>query len=101
LERGAVMEGILERFEPPALARTFDGLDNSAVGLHREHQATAHNVPVDDDGTGSARAVFATDMRPSQAQFVAQEINQIESYLYTAGHWHSIDGQRDVERVIH
>ena len=61
------MEGILERFDSAVLARTFDGLDNSTVRLYREHQATAHNVPVDDDETGSARAVFATDMRPNQA----------------------------------
>ena len=41
-------EGALQRMQLVALREPLDGADRLAVGLHREHQAGAHRLAVDD-----------------------------------------------------
>src|SRR3546814_2413099 len=48
--------------------------DRTAIGLHREHQAAAHGIAVDDDRACAADAVLATDMHASAAGIAAQEV---------------------------
>src|SRR5262249_6101504 len=55
-----------------------NGLNNSAIRLHREHQASAHDLAVDAYRAGTAHAMLTTDMRARQVQMLSQEIRQIE-----------------------
>src|SRR3546814_2040298 len=48
--------------------------DRTAIGLHREHQAAAHGIAVDDDRACAADAVLATDMHAGAAGIAAQEV---------------------------
>ncbi len=45
----------------------LDGVDRAAVGLHREHEAAAHDLAVDANGAGAADAVLAADVRAGEA----------------------------------
>jgi hypothetical protein len=42
-----------------------------AVGLHREEQAGAHRLAVEEHGAGAADAVLAADVGAGQAEVVA------------------------------
>ena len=46
----------------------FDGGDSVAVGLHREHQAGARRLAVEQHGAGAADAVLAAGMRAGEAR---------------------------------
>ena len=46
LQRVAVEEGLLQVAHCARLGQAFDGLDRLAVGLHRQHQAAAHDGAV-------------------------------------------------------
>ena len=52
-----------------------------AFGLHREHQAGAHRLAVDQHGAGAADAVLAADMGAGEPQLVAQAIGQRQARL--------------------
>ena len=52
-----------------------------SVGLHREHQAGAHRLAVEEDRAGAADAVLAADVRAGQAELVAQEVAQQQARL--------------------
>ena len=69
-------EGALQRVELVAVGQPFDGADLSAVGLHREHQAGAHRLAVDQHGAGAAHAVLAADMRAGLPAILADRIGQ-------------------------
>ena len=58
--------------ESPSMVST-----RAAVGLHRQHQAAAHDLAVHAHGAGAAHAVLAADVRAGQAQLLAQEIHQV------------------------
>ena len=47
-----------------------------ALRLHREHQAGAHRLAVEQDRAGAADAVLAADMRPGLAAILADRIDQ-------------------------
>ena len=51
------------------------------VGLDRIDETRTHRAAVQMDRTGAAGAVLATDMRPGQAEILAQEIRQMQSRL--------------------
>jgi hypothetical protein len=50
-----------------------------AVGLHGECEATPHDAAVDLDGASAADAVLATQMGAFESEFVAQQIDQMQS----------------------
>ena len=56
--------------------QALDGADLLAVGLHREHQAGAHRLAVDDHGAGAADAVLAADMGAGLAAILADGVGQ-------------------------
>ena len=56
--------------------------DLAAVGLHREHEAGAHRLTVEQHRARAADAVLASGMGAGQAQGVAQEIDQGQTPLH-------------------
>src|SRR3546814_5412408 len=54
--------------------QSLDRRHCAAIGLHREHQAAAHGIAVDDDRACTADAVLATDMHAGAAGIAAQEV---------------------------
>ena len=77
LQAVIVAERLLQRMQRVGIGRdAFDGHDLVAVGLHREHQAGARRIAVEQDGAGAAHAVLAAEMRAGEAQPMAQEIGQ-------------------------
>jgi hypothetical protein len=70
------MKRLLHRMHLAGLGNAFDGLDDRAIGLHRERKARAHRLAVDDDGATAAFAGAAADMGAGEAEVVAQEVAQ-------------------------
>ena len=70
------MKRLLERIERAVVSQPLDRSDLFAVRLHREHQAAAHRLVIDQYRAGPAHAVFATDMASGQAAGLAQGIHQ-------------------------
>ena len=56
--------------------QSFHGGDFLSIGLHREHQAGAHRLTVEQHGAGAAHAVLAADVRAGQFQMMSQEITE-------------------------
>ena len=75
-------EGVLQRMQLVAVRQAFDGADRAALGLHREHQAGAHRLAVDQHRAGAADAVLAADMRAGQAAIVADRVDQRAARLH-------------------
>ena len=65
------------RASSPESRQALDGVHPAAVRLHREHQAAAHDLAVDAHRAGAADAVLAAGVRAGQAEFLAQEIDQV------------------------
>src|ERR1700724_2820918 len=59
-----------------ALRQPLDGADAFTLRLHREHQARAHRLVVEDDSAGAADAVLAADMRAGLPAVVADGVDQ-------------------------
>ena len=74
-------ERLLHGVQLVAVCETFDRSDALALRLDREHQAGSYRVIVEDHGACTADAVLATDMRPGQPAFVADDIGQRLSRL--------------------
>jgi len=51
--------------------KPFDSAHPGTLGLHREHQAGAHRLVVDQHGAGAADAVLAAEMRTGEAAILA------------------------------
>jgi hypothetical protein len=56
--------------------KSLDGDDILALRLHGKHGAALHRFAIDMDSAATALRCIATDMRPCQAQMIADEINQ-------------------------
>ena len=74
-------ECVLHRMQLVAVCKTFDRPDALAPRLDSEHQARPYRLIVEDHGTCATDAVLATDMRPGQPAFVADNIGQRLSRL--------------------
>src|SRR4029079_19785002 len=74
-------EGFLHGVQFVAICETFNRSDSLALRLDRKHQAGSYRVIVEDHRAGTADAVLATDMRPGQPAFVADDIGQRLSRL--------------------
>ena len=82
-------------------AMPFDGDDFGAVGLHREHDAGAHGLAVEEDRAGAADAVLAADMGAGEAQD-RREGNRPERARLAAPLTRlAVDGQTDVHQTRH
>ena len=76
-----LMKKFLQCIHLADAAEAFDGLDVSAVCLHRKHQARSRAVAVEKHGARAADAVLAADMRAGEPERVTQKIGEQESRL--------------------
>src|SRR5919109_3208022 len=76
LERVALPEGLLERMQLALARETLDRRDLAPVGLDREHGARLHREPVEVDRAGAAERRVAADLRPGEAEVVAEEVDE-------------------------
>ena len=53
----------------------------AAFGLHREDQAGAHRLAVDQHGAGAADAVLAADVGAGEAKLMAQAVGERQARL--------------------
>jgi hypothetical protein len=74
-------ECVLHGVQFVAVCETFDRSDTLALRLDREHQAGSYRVIIENHCARTADAVLATDMRPGQPAFVADDIDQRLSRL--------------------
>src|SRR5712691_1366690 len=96
LQAVIVAERLLQRMQLLVARRdALDGEDVVAVRLHREHQAGARRIAVEQDGAGAAHAVLAAEMGAGQAEIVADEIRQRDADLDLLLVPLAVDGQRD------
>ena len=79
----------------PRVVQAFDGHHLAAVGLHRQHQAAAHDDAVDAHRAGAADAMLAAQMRTRETQLGAQEIDQMLAHGHRADDTLAVDGERD------
>jgi hypothetical protein len=101
LQRVVLVERLLQRRELFGVGQSFDRLDGAAVGLHRQHQAAAHDLAVHADGAGTAHAVLAADVRAGEAELLAQEVDQVLARLDAPRDALVVDGQCGFESVFH
>src|SRR6185312_17308404 len=103
----AALEGVflvempLQLLQLARVAQAFHGLHPGAACLDGEHQAAAHDLPVHPHRARAAYAVLAAGMRAGEPELVAQEIDQVLARLDAALHRRAVDGQRDVDSVVH
>ena len=90
-------ERLLQRMQLAAVRQPLHGAYLLALRLHREHQARAHRLAVDDHRAGAADAVLAADMRAGLPAIVADGVDQRLARLDADGVVAAVDGQRDVE----
>src|ERR1051325_3096724 len=88
-------EGAVRCSEP------LGGHELAAVGLHREHDAGAHRLAVEQHGACAAYAVLATEMRSGEPQLAAKEVGEMQARLRLARMALPVDGQRDGSLVGH
>ena len=81
LQRVMLAERRLQRRQVVVVRQALDRDDLGAFGLHREHQAGAHRLAVDQHGAGAADAVLAADMGAGQPQMMAQAIGERQARL--------------------
>src|SRR5215470_2016115 len=74
-------EARLQRGEAIVLRQALDRHDLTALGLHRQYQAAAHGVAVEEYSAGSANPMLAADMRARKPQVVAQAIRKRQARL--------------------
>src|SRR5258705_5450563 len=74
LERVRIAEGLLYRVQLPPAREAFDGRDRSTLGLGREHEARFHRLAVEEDSTGAAHALLASNVGAVELELVAQEV---------------------------
>src|SRR5919197_53416 len=94
LERVALPERLLERMELAAPRQALDGRDLAAVGLDCEHGARLHCAPVEMDRAGAADRRVAADLRPSEPEVVAEEVDEQRPRLDLRLVPDAVDGER-------
>src|SRR4029077_12912372 len=77
-------ESLLDRMPAVGGGEALDGGDALAVGLHRQHEAGAHRLPVEQDGARPAHPVLAAHVRAGEVEVFPQEIGQGRAHLHHA-----------------
>ncbi len=83
------------------LRQAFDGADFAAFGLHREHQARAHRLAVEQHRAGAADAVLAADMGSGLAAFVADRVHQRAARIDAHAVAAAVDVEGDLALLAH
>src|SRR5207237_6015601 len=81
LQAVVLPERLLQRMELLPLRESLDGAHLGALGLHREHQAGAHRLAVDQHGAGAAHAVLAAQVRAGEPAVLAQRVGEVAPRL--------------------
>src|SRR5438067_837479 len=75
LQRVLLVERLLDGMQLAVLRQALDRGDLRAVGLDSEHGARLDGLSVDHDRARSARGRVAADVRPGEAQAVAEDVD--------------------------
>src|SRR5262249_13745890 len=92
-------EGALHLVERAWFGEPFHGGDVGTVRLGGVLGATAHRSSIDQNGTGAAYAMLATDVNSEGLQLMTQKIAQQHARLGLAGSALPIQGQLDREAL--
>src|SRR5579885_1361788 len=76
LQRRVLQELLLYGMQLAAGGEALDGLDRVPFGLDGEHQARAHETPVQDHAAGAAVAGAAAFLAPGEVELVAEHVEQ-------------------------
>src|ERR1700716_4174020 len=102
LQAVVVAEGLLQRVQLGIAHRdALDRGDLVAVGLHRQHQAGARRLAVEQDRAGAAYAVLAAKMRAGEPEIMPDKIRQGDADLDLLLVTLAVDGQRDGSLLGH
>jgi hypothetical protein len=101
LKRVMSDECVLQRMQLVTVRKAFDRPDAFTLRLHREHQAGPYRVIVEDHRACATNAVLATDMRPGQPAFVANDVDQCLSRLDSDRVVMSVDMKLDFDLLSH
>ncbi len=63
------------------IIETFDGGDIGAIACHRISDAGARRYAIDQDGAGTADAMFAAEMRAGEIERVAHHVGETRAWL--------------------
>src|SRR5262249_48029271 len=72
------------------------GCDLIAVGLHRQHQAGADRLAIEQDGAGAADAMLAAGVGAVEQEILTQCIEQRLAWLDLGGAADAVDAQIDL-----
>ena len=97
LQRVALLEGALQIGDRTGIRQALDGFHVRAVALHREGQAAADDLAIQQHRAGAAHAMLAADMTAGQRQIVAQKIDQCPARLDAGGNRLAVHVKRDLE----
>src|SRR5689334_12244959 len=81
LQRMMLAEARLKGREGLIVRKPFDRDDFAVLSLHREHQAAADRLAIEEHCAGTTNPVLAADMRPGQSQLMAQAIGKRQARL--------------------
>src|SRR5713226_8731872 len=96
-----VPERLLQRVQLIADGEPLDSAHPGTLGLHREHQAGAHRLVVDQHGAGAADAVLTAEMRAGEAAILAQCVGQAAPRLDADHALNTVYRERDVLFTAH
>ena len=85
----------------PVVREPLDGSHASPVGLHREQQAGAHRLAVEQHGAGAAHAVLAAEVRSRQLDVLAEEVRERLARLDEPLDGLAVDGEADHVALSH
>src|SRR5699024_8210298 len=99
--RAGVNKGLLDRIRLcRALRQPLDRDDLAVLGLGREHQACAGQLPVEVDRARSAFALFTCVLRPWQADPLTQHVKEVLGWTDLLHHVVApVDDAADVQFV--
>src|SRR5712691_1380863 len=76
-------------------SETFDGGHACAVSLHRQHRARFDGLAVDENRTRAALTGVTADIGSGEAECVAQEMDEEQTWLDLSGLPCAVDRERD------
>ena len=90
-----VTKRFLHRMQLCPAAKTFNGRDCAARGLHCQHRATFDGAPVHMHHTGATLTGVAAHMRARESQIATQKFHQQRALIHLGGDVATIDDHRD------
>ena len=95
LEAVLLLEPLLQRVQLAGAGEALDRGHLVAVGLHREHRAALHRLPVDQHRAGAAVGGVAAGVGAGQPQPLAEQVGEQQPRLDVGGALAAVDGDGD------